>query len=155
MVTDMNDISRASASLGASLSRMQNLPAVDNGVQVIARLDALLINFANFEQRVAGRFDEVNRNIADVALRLSASDFNNVARLENSRLVTTRQSVLSPLRTPLNENVEDFPATFEQLENLNAVNINRLLTTYGLPTNGNVDDRRRRLRKHLGLHLLN
>lgn len=47
------------------------------------------------------------------------SDYNAVARLTNSTLAVTTESQLIPLRTPWNEEVEDFPATQGDIDRLN------------------------------------
>jgi hypothetical protein len=45
-------------------------------------------------------------------------EFSNVARLENNSLMNRKDSTLCPLRSLLNGVVEDFPATYEDIDRL-------------------------------------
>ncbi|KAF8536347.1 hypothetical protein BDD12DRAFT_890432 [Trichophaea hybrida] len=92
---------------------------MDNGVRILNRLDALLNRIDQgtncciyqIQTQMNERFDALDH-------RLDAVEYNSIARLENNTCVKTLESPLSTLRTPGNEDVEDFPATYEALDRL-------------------------------------
>ncbi|KAI5838883.1 hypothetical protein DFP73DRAFT_563566 [Morchella snyderi] len=126
-----------------NLGRMRNIPAFDGGAQILAELRAI-------REDMGRRFENVERKFENMELRLEAADYNAVARLTNSSAITI-DSQLIPLRTRRNEDVEDFPMTQGDIDRLTSVDLNRLLDSYGLPTVGQIDVRRRQLKKYLGI----
>jgi len=72
-----------------------------------------------------------------------------VARLTNSSLAISTNAQLIALRTPRNEDVENFPMTQDDIDRANSQELNRLLEGYGLPTQGTVVVRRRQLKKYI------
>ncbi|KAF8241778.1 hypothetical protein K440DRAFT_641212 [Wilcoxina mikolae CBS 423.85] len=127
IVTDINTISQAAASLGANIAHIENLPAMDNGVRILNRLDALLNRIDQLEQGTNRRIDQLQTQMNERfdalghrldAITESVREYNSIARLENNTCVKTLESPLSALRTPGNEDVEDFPATYEALDRL-------------------------------------
>ncbi|KAG0637815.1 hypothetical protein HOY80DRAFT_1081848 [Tuber brumale] len=60
--------------------------------------------------RVKDKLDTIDRSLNEVTLRLDASDFNWLARLQNS-YANHPKSPLSPLRALENEPIPDFPET--------------------------------------------
>lgn len=71
MVTDMDTTSQASNSLGANPPQMQGLPAVDNGVPIPQRLDALMDRIGQLERGVNDRFARLNLRLDVRQTRLS------------------------------------------------------------------------------------
>ncbi|RPA94381.1 hypothetical protein L873DRAFT_1793044 [Choiromyces venosus 120613-1] len=110
---------------------------------------------------MGGQFRDVNLEFEDLRLQLDeirqelqAAEFNSLARLQNCCLARAPWAELSPLRTAQNQHVNGFPQTLGHLDRLNSESVNALLTAYGLPTEGSVPERRRRLKLFLGVVLV-
>ncbi|RPA90059.1 hypothetical protein L873DRAFT_1795733 [Choiromyces venosus 120613-1] len=97
------------------------------------------------------RFEDLRIQLDGIKQQLQAAGFNSLARFENSSLTRTSGSQLSTLRKAQNKHVNGFPHTLGHLDPLSSGNVNALLTAYGLPTEGPVAERRRRLKKLIGV----
>ncbi|KAF8241401.1 hypothetical protein K440DRAFT_572542 [Wilcoxina mikolae CBS 423.85] len=141
---DFAAMQQATVELATNLGRMRNVPAFDGGALILAELRAIRTDMVEMERRI---MDSQRMTLA----RLEASDYNTVARLTNSALAVTPESQLIQLRTPRNEEVEDFPMTSADIDGASWQELNRLLQSYGLPTQGTVFVRRKQLKKYIGI----
>ncbi|KAF8534298.1 hypothetical protein BDD12DRAFT_896352 [Trichophaea hybrida] len=137
MEETMNNVGRATLELAMNLDRMRNVPALDGGAQILEELRAMRREMADMQRTMM--------------TRLEAADYNAVARLTNSSLAISTNAQLIALRTPRNEDVENFPMTQDDIDRANLQELNRLLDGYGLLTQGTVVVRRRQLKKYIGI----
>ncbi|KAF8241576.1 hypothetical protein K440DRAFT_665255 [Wilcoxina mikolae CBS 423.85] len=133
----MNGVGRLSLELATNLGRMRNVPAFDGGARILAELRAMRCEMADMQRTMM--------------TRLEAADYNAVARLTNSSLAISTNAQLIALRTPRNEDVDNFPMTQDDIDRASSQELNRLLEGYELPTQGTVVVRRRKLKKYIGI----
>ncbi|RPB29229.1 hypothetical protein L211DRAFT_845221 [Terfezia boudieri ATCC MYA-4762] len=75
---------------------------------------------------------------------------NTIARIHNSRLSDETHR----LENIQDEEIEGFPETSGDITRLNAAGVNALLRQLGLAVNGGLEDKKQRLRRHIGLMVL-
>jgi hypothetical protein len=81
----------------------------------------------------------------------SHREVNNVARLINSSLADS-DGQLSPLHNvATNEPIDRFPATPGAIKDMPGAALNMVLRALGMETDGELEQRRRRLRVQIGL----
>jgi hypothetical protein len=79
------------------------------------------------------------------------SDYNGLARLNNTVMRNPDHS-LCPLRsTTTNSEVPGFPDTAAELATMAAAELDPVLAAFGLPTGGGVVAKRQRLKFYIGL----
>ncbi|KAF8534481.1 hypothetical protein BDD12DRAFT_983840 [Trichophaea hybrida] len=66
-------------------------------------------------------------------------------------LAISTNAQLIALRTPRNEDVENFPMAQDDIDRANSQELNRLLEGYRLPAQGTVVVRRQKLKKYIGI----
>jgi hypothetical protein len=112
--------------------------------QINQRLDGI-------NQSIAG----INQSITGINQKFTSSENRSLTRTVNARAQLPDHTIEAPVNDngimPAQANSPiPFPATVQELENLNAMTINQLLQFYGQSTVGNVATRRFRLKKYLG-----
>ncbi len=106
-------------------------------------------------QQINQRLDVINQSIAGINQKFTSSENRSLTRTVNVHEQLPDHTIEAPVNDngimPVQANPPiPFPATVQELENLNAMVINQLLQFYGQSTVGNVATRRFRLKKYLG-----
>ncbi|KAI0481647.1 hypothetical protein F4859DRAFT_475476 [Xylaria cf. heliscus] len=102
------------------------------------------------ETRVETGMADLNTSMANMQTRMDASDWNALARLQNSKAMAPGWPI-QPIVTSSNEHIEDFPTTTTEISTLTTHRASQLLEQLGQPSQGNVDDKRRRLQFLCGI----
>lgn len=71
---DFSQVAHSFRDAADHFERCGNLPAVDGGVHLIQRMDAILEELAALRQTIQRRFDEVDRRIEDLDRRVDGLD---------------------------------------------------------------------------------
>ncbi|KAI6857980.1 hypothetical protein KC343_g7290 [Hortaea werneckii] len=101
--------------------------------------------------RMDERLDRIDQNCANITARMSASDYNDIARIQNS-LLRGPNDAITPLRNPsTNAAIPAFPATPGAINQLPAAAVNTLLTALEQRTDGSIAARRERIGIAIGL----
>ncbi|KAI5783891.1 hypothetical protein DFH27DRAFT_577721 [Peziza echinospora] len=96
----------------------------------------------------------IDRNIEQTLRReLSRYEKNNIARIHNSRL-SDETHHLEPFYNMQGEEIQGFPETSRDISRMNAAGVNALLRQLGLAENGGLENKKTRLRRHIGLMVL-
>lgn len=90
-------------------------------------------------------------NIPDTRLTFPYSEFNNVARVQNSHLDHHRDVLASFHNAVTNEPIVDFPCIVEDLYAMDLAAINSLLHELGESPTTNLPDGQEKVRKFLGM----
>ncbi|KAF8416004.1 hypothetical protein EV426DRAFT_628376 [Tirmania nivea] len=102
------------------------------------------------EQRMQGQMGQMEQRILT---QMSRCEKNNLARLYNSR-ISHETHQLEPLYSIGNQIIGDFPSTSADIHALDAAGVERILRELGLPVTGMLSDKKKRLRRHIGLMVL-
>ncbi|KAF8444405.1 hypothetical protein BGX38DRAFT_1271617 [Terfezia claveryi] len=135
-VTNVSDnyrnLSQSYQALATQAGRIQNIPALNPGQQIPQEL-----------RRLSDRME----------LQFASMNHNLVARHLNSHAVlfTTR---LTPLHNSQNQEVENFPANVAAIDALGENQLNQLLRAYDQPTIGNLNIRKRKFKRFIGIVFL-
>ncbi|PUU82303.1 hypothetical protein B9Z19DRAFT_1061989 [Tuber borchii] len=121
--------------LAVEVDRIKNVPAFNQGAQILPALDQI---------REDIKQGEVTNGAAHVR------DKNNVARLLNGRL-SHASHALEPFYGSNGELIPDFPRTNADIGRLNSAPMNALLVALDLSTHGTMPERKARLKRHIGL----
>ena len=158
---DYNLIVSSFATAGAELSKLPNVPALNNQI---------LLSIQNNQATIQQSLATMQQSLATMQQSLVTMQ-NNQATMQQS-LVTMQQSLnaatnssarnqnrfadLADLLAPVLDANGAVPAAFplssEDISRLNAQNVNAILASYNLAINGTVPDRRNRLLRYLGCH---
>ena len=76
---------------------------------------------------------------------------NGIARVQNANTHYPTELLSPRLNPATNTFVEGFPQTTEEIRRMTSRTLNTVLEGLGLPTDGNVEERRRQLRGFIGL----
>ncbi|KAI7490419.1 hypothetical protein KC351_g653 [Hortaea werneckii] len=114
---------------------------------ILDALDRMDERFDQIEQKVAN----IEQNNANITARMSASDYNDIARIQNS-LLSGPNDAITPLRNPsTNAAIPAFPATPYAINQLQAAAVNTLLTALEVGTDGSLAARRETIGSAIGL----
>ncbi|RMZ84813.1 hypothetical protein DV737_g1043, partial [Chaetothyriales sp. CBS 132003] len=150
-------ITNLSNTLNASIDNLSNTlnARIDNLNNTVNNLANTVNNLANTVDNLANttntRFVNIEARLDGLKTQITAIDFNSVARLQNSQL-RLESELLSPLKGPAsNEPIANFPQTSSDIRRMNTGLLDSVLRGLGLPTAGNVEEKRKRLRAHIGI----
>ncbi|KAI1746856.1 hypothetical protein F4782DRAFT_523099 [Xylaria castorea] len=143
---DFGAISAKFNDLGQQFSLCENIPAVVEGQEILAALNGITQRL----DRIDARLNRIEGRLDNMDLRVVSIDQNSVARLINNRATGPDQALL-PLRTPTNLEIDHFPQTTTQLDNLSGPRMADILEQLGQPTGGSVQEKRRRLKTQTGI----
>ncbi|KAI9704094.1 MAG: hypothetical protein M1836_006955 [Candelina mexicana] len=129
---DFAQLSQCVNGVAREVSRLENVPAFNQGQIIIAQLQA------------------ITRALEGLGAQLNANETNSVARLHNSTL-TSSNIPLYPLRDRRNQPVNGFPEDGMALMQLSGVDLTNLLRAYDQPDGGNVATKRKRFRQFIGI----
>ncbi|KAL2059284.1 hypothetical protein ABVK25_000576 [Lepraria finkii] len=163
---------------GEELRKLPNVPVINQGQNILtaittmqarmdtqfdalgarvgrleARFDRLEARFDGLEARFDGleaRFDGLQGQFNGLQLQQSAESQNQLARLFNSH-VTSPTHDFEPLRNAQNQVPRGFPRNGTALASMTSANLARLLTSYGLQPQEEVEGKRRQLRHFIGV----
>ncbi|KAM4065516.1 hypothetical protein HRG_004180 [Hirsutella rhossiliensis] len=131
--------------------RCGNLPAVDGGVRLMQRMDAMMERFAALEQTVRRGFTDMAQRMDGFDRKVTVTNRNAVVRAQNSTVVRGNMD-LEPLYSVLTgDRLDNFPQTLDQLERLPLPAVNDLLTHLGEEPRGRLEERRRHLKLAVGV----
>ncbi|KAK6385006.1 hypothetical protein LTS17_002569 [Exophiala oligosperma] len=126
--------------------KAQNLPAVNNGQQILAELRVIHREIADTRRDIA----DTRR---DLTTMMTASNHNNTARVQNT-YVKNQSEPLSPFVNPsTGAAIPEFPATSVALRQMSGRQTETVLQRLGLqPAPGaTVAAKKKMLRAHIGL----
>ncbi|CAG8476186.1 1569_t:CDS:2 [Paraglomus occultum] len=127
------------------LNAMQNqLNAIQNQLNTMQNTMRTQLN--TMQTAMQTTFDRFN-------VTQQALDMRGYARALNSR-VNDPAVIIRPIPNLQNQMPDTFPNNISQLHGLNRASLNTLLSFYGLPSNGTLEDRRRTLADYIGIQLL-
>ncbi|KAI9787168.1 MAG: hypothetical protein M1839_003403 [Geoglossum umbratile] len=86
------------------LALCENLPAIDGGAAILARLDQLSTSFAGLKNEIRGE-------IAALRLEASIRDSNYYARLQNGHVTSPDQALTPLVNQTTGAAIPNFPAT--------------------------------------------
>ncbi|KAI2466464.1 hypothetical protein F4781DRAFT_405609 [Annulohypoxylon bovei var. microspora] len=165
------------ANLSEEFSLCRNLPAIDQGQQILAALQGIQADIGTIKADVTTLKEDVTTLKRDVAIintrldnlegtvatintrlgrletRIQASDANSIARLCNNS-ITSPDVELEPLRSVLNNQIiEDLITSTSGIKAFNGPKVNELLQALGLDMAGNANAKKRRLLQACGIVL--
>ncbi|RMZ89926.1 hypothetical protein DV736_g2856, partial [Chaetothyriales sp. CBS 134916] len=130
---DFERISEAHLTLYEEASKFPNLPAMDNGR---ALLNAI---------------QDLTREVRQGFAKMSNLDRNNAARVQNTYVVSSAET-LSPFINPeTGDEIDGFPATSAEIRQMSPQQLGALLRALGLDAAGARPAKERRLREYIGL----
>ncbi|KIW89127.1 uncharacterized protein Z519_09979 [Cladophialophora bantiana CBS 173.52] len=142
------------------LKKAQNLPAINNGQQILAELRAIRRDLADIRRDLAdNRRDlaDTRRDLADtrrdLITMMTVSNHNNTARVQNT-YVASRSEPLSSFLNPSNgAAIPEFPPTSTELGQMTGRQMDTVLQQLGLqPAHGaSLTAKKKMLRTHIGL----
>ncbi|EXJ65876.1 uncharacterized protein A1O5_10852 [Cladophialophora psammophila CBS 110553] len=128
------------------LKKAQNLPAINNGQQILAELRAIRRDLADTRRDLA----DTRR---DLITMMAVSNHNNTARVQNT-YVASRSEPLSSFLSPSNgAAIPEFPTTSTELGQMTGRQMDTVLQQLGLqPAHGaSLAAMKKMLRTHIGL----
>ncbi|OAP58289.1 hypothetical protein AYL99_07379 [Fonsecaea erecta] len=175
IIEQQPDFSRLADSLqtaGEEFSKLRNHHAFDHGAELMQAIKALSQEMQSMKTEMKTEIGKVNTNMAAMktditvikgdirdikqditGLRtyISVIDLNAAARSHNSKLLHDSDPLFKFLDPATAEAIPNFPATSAEIRSINPRNLNGILRALGLPTGGDVNDRKSKLRIHIGL----
>jgi len=138
ITTNMMQLGDSAQAVANEVRNLRELPAFDHGQAILEEIRALRVI-------VESGFQRVNK-------RLDASEHNATARMSNYAIAREVTAALTPLRSPEDEDVPGIPRTVGDIEHLSVAQVRQLLRAYGLPEGGNPDEKKVRLKRHMGVY---
>ncbi|KAF4585956.1 hypothetical protein GQ602_005261 [Ophiocordyceps camponoti-floridani] len=129
------------------LQLCDNLPSVDAGAQLLAMMQTLLDRFARLERKVDG----LDRKVDGLDQRMSITNRNTGVRQWNQSAVRSVDRLEPLFSFETGNPINPCPSTVEELESLNAGDVDRLLRHLDEPVDGRLDVRKRRLKLAFGV----
>ncbi|KAI9781525.1 MAG: hypothetical protein M1839_005940 [Geoglossum umbratile] len=133
------------------LALCENLPAIDVGAAILARLNQLSTSFAGLGNEIRDEVADVRNEVAALRLEASIRDSNYYTRLQNSHVTGLDQALTPLVNQTTGAAIPNFPATSTALGGVSADDLVPILQALGRPTNGRVEVKRKRLRLFIGL----
>lgn len=137
------NFTRAADSLRTVAEHLQlcdNLPSIDAGAQLMAMMQTLLDRFTRLERKVDG-LDQ----------RMTITNRNAGARRWNQSAVQSDDRLAPLFSFETGELIERCPSTVQDLESLQASDVDRLLRHLDEPADGRIDVRKTRLKLAFGV----
>ncbi|KAI9778267.1 MAG: hypothetical protein M1839_008291 [Geoglossum umbratile] len=135
--------------LSGQLALVGNLPAIDGGAAILARLDVLTGQVTT----LSGKMTILTDQVTGLTVEIRARDLNTAARLRN-RTIADRSLPLTPLVNPRTGiAIPRFPATPVALSNLNGQDLSDMLAILGeyVPQGAETPEKKRLFRVSIGL----
>ncbi|RPB22203.1 hypothetical protein L211DRAFT_789038, partial [Terfezia boudieri ATCC MYA-4762] len=135
----------ASTSTATQEGRIQNIPALNAGQQIVQEL-----------RRMNERIDRMELRFTSISITRTGTeldpgrDHNSIARQFNSHAVLLSTQLI-PLHNSQNQEVENFPANIAAIDDLEADQLTQLLRAYDQPTIGSLDILKHNFKKYLGI----
>ncbi|KAJ8130294.1 hypothetical protein O1611_g3336 [Lasiodiplodia mahajangana] len=151
---DFAAISEAFAVMAKEFARFPNVPALDNGQQLIRAVADLQQSSRDLQQSMGDLqllFKETDTRLSRIENHISAINKNSVARLENNRAQRLSDELVPLCAVFTNLEIEDFPPTLGDIDQLDSAAVNRLLNALNVPVNGTMQARVLRLRRAIGV----
>lgn len=168
---DFDRIAESHRVLAHEMSYASNIPAVAEGASILraiqtmtenmntkfdtinGRLDTLTGRLDTLDGRVDALSNQMRDGFERANLRMTTMDANTLARIANSLLVNSDHS-LTPLRSlATGADIENFPATAQDLNSLSSADVSRILLALGATPSGLAASRKQKLRVLVGLRL--
>ena len=137
------NISNAFQTLATEIANLPNLPVV-NLTQQMQQIQQTLV------YRMYIIFDLQYKNVNVKNFFLFLEEQRTQARIANST-IRDIHATIEPLMTNAGVVPPNFPQDADDIQNLTPAEINGLLTAYGLVVNGNVNVRKRRFTRFIGI----
>ncbi|KAF8450140.1 hypothetical protein BGX38DRAFT_510364 [Terfezia claveryi] len=141
------------------MERMPNLSVVNVAAQlneILLEMRGLRTEVGNLRTEVGNLCTEVRNlrtEVGDLRRDFTRENRNNFARIINSK-VTNNITPLEELLALDGQQIQGFPQTTADIHDMDNAAVNNLLTALGLPAGGRVNDKKNRIRLHLGLTVL-
>ncbi|OAL29737.1 hypothetical protein AYO20_09121 [Fonsecaea nubica] len=141
------------------MDRLPHRPAVTNNEAILAQIGLMRREMAEGFAAMDTKCAAIEQNLAathqhveDLATRITASDLNNIARVQNTHL-RTAYDPLTPLVSPsTGAAIPGFPATSADIDKMSGDEMDALLQQLGLqPAGSDMAEKIKRLRTFIGL----
>ncbi|KAF8536385.1 hypothetical protein BDD12DRAFT_807836 [Trichophaea hybrida] len=153
VVESLQIISRHFSSLCDELGRLDNLPSVDILTQLRNLNDSIAVKAEM--KKVSEQLNGIKQRLATLEQatidRFAAIEHNAYARHCNGKTASNWNQQYFTLRSISTQPIPNFPRTGYDLDRLDGATINGILTALNLPTTGDVQERRHRLKRWIGL----
>ncbi|KAI9781777.1 MAG: hypothetical protein M1839_005770 [Geoglossum umbratile] len=134
------------------LALCTNLPAIDGGAAILARLDQLSASVVDLRNEMRDEFTNVRHEIATLRLQATIRDSNYYARLQNGRITTPDQTLTPLVNQTTGVAIPNFPITSFALSEASGTDLVPILVALGQPTAGRAEEKKKkRLRLFIGL----
>ncbi|KJZ70040.1 hypothetical protein HIM_10573 [Hirsutella minnesotensis 3608] len=148
---DFSQVAQSFRDAADHFERCGNLPAVDGGARLMQAMETVMERLTALEQTMRRGFVDMGQRMDAFDRRVTATDANAVVRIENSA-ARSRDARLVPLLSSTNgEPIVDCPATMAEALAFQTRDANRLLTELGLPTQGGLEEKRKRILFAMGV----
>ncbi|KAK7964270.1 hypothetical protein PG996_008040 [Apiospora saccharicola] len=143
----------------ADAGRIGNLPAAEGMREVTASMDRFREQFRQLQQEINelfqsinGRLDSIDTKLDRIDTRLAASDANRIAALENNSVVSETEPLVRLRSVLSNQEIARFPANVAAINAMTiAKETNALLRELGHSIDGNLSEKKRRLKLAIGV----
>ncbi|KAI0443371.1 hypothetical protein F4803DRAFT_515099 [Xylaria telfairii] len=158
--------------LADQFKRFPNLPSLQNGQQILDKLDVLQQAILTLTQQLAGvitrldgidarldrmdaRFDGIDARFEKMeqnfATRIAASESNSISRLQNVRCTLPNDQLVPLYAVATNTAIEDFPLRLADIDRLDAQRLNNLFSLLGHTPPANIHHKRRDFKRLVGV----
>ncbi|KAI0115422.1 hypothetical protein F4814DRAFT_419471 [Daldinia grandis] len=158
---DFPTIASNYAGLSREFSRCINLPAVNEGNQIlsvlrdiqsaVSRLEARMVKIETRMEKIETRMERIETQFHELGIQMKAMDSNNISRLINSK-GENQKAELQPFHAvSTGEQIENFPATVGDIQDLSNAELSRILLLLNQPSTGTQQVKRKRLALTIGV----
>ncbi|KAA6409611.1 MAG: hypothetical protein FRX48_06223 [Lasallia pustulata] len=149
-IPDLETLGQAFNTIQVEVGKVANHSAWNNGAMINNQLNQVLAQL-NDVNTLTARFNAFETCFNAFETRFNSSDHNAMARIANSGL-----SLLDDELTPLvarttNQLIPNFPNTPADVEQMTHIHIDPVIAALGGTVQGNINQKRLRLRRLLGL----
>ncbi|KIM71937.1 hypothetical protein PILCRDRAFT_830066 [Piloderma croceum F 1598] len=127
---NMQILNNASRDFVPKLVKLQNIPALAQGAEIIQVLDAIRTRLDNFNthfDNLDTRLGQIDTRLDRIENRVKAADRNQIARVINSSCTTDTGILTALVNVKTGEPIPDFPVTVQAIRNLRGRSIHKCL----------------------------
>jgi hypothetical protein len=138
--SDQHDFARLNNGLqvvGSELQKIQNIPSLAQGSQILSALQNLSDQMTNFQHQMTNHQHQMSNFQTEMQRKFNQMEINSAARLQNS-WIRASNAPLMELVTLQGDTPSNFPPTLAALSEMNSEMVNTLLAEYSQPTDGTV-----------------
>ncbi|CAG8682185.1 11221_t:CDS:2 [Funneliformis caledonium] len=153
------NLSQALQTVSHEVSFVPNIPNLNVADQLtiiqrsLSNLTDTVTNLSNTVTNLSNTVTNLSNRIDGLTITIQATDTRNLARIYNSRLPSPdfQLEIVPDMAGNVPQN---YPQSITAFREMTGHGVNTLMTFYGLPTTGNVEVRRKRFAKYIGVQLI-